>query len=88
MNSDHVKMVLDKQLSNILYCNNDSFPDERMMIEKAVDMLSKEKLRISNKNILIKLESILSCSTPPPPLEKDIIRSTLELIFNITSENT
>ncbi|EET2643528.1 biofilm development YmgB/AriR family protein (plasmid) [Escherichia coli] len=86
MNSDHVKMVLDKQLSNILYCNNDSFPDERMMIEKAVDMLSKEKLRISNKNILIKLESILSCSNSP--LEKDIIRSTLELIFNITSENT
>lgn len=86
MNSDHVKMVLDKQLSNILYCNNDSFPDERMMIEKAVDMLSKEKLRISNKNILIKLESILSCSNSP--LEKDIIRSTLELIFNITSKNT
>lgn len=86
MNSDHVKMLLDKQLSNILYCNNDSFPDERMMIEKAVDMLSKEKLRISNKNILIKLESILSCSNSP--LEKDIIRSTLELIFNITSENT
>ncbi|EEQ4813761.1 hypothetical protein HI353_004657 [Escherichia coli] len=57
-----------------------------MMIEKAVDMLSKEKLRISNKNILIKLESILSCSNSP--LEKDIIRSTLELIFNITSENT
>ncbi|WP_373569483.1 biofilm development regulator YmgB/AriR family protein [Escherichia coli] len=49
-------------------------------------MLSKEKLRISNKNILIKLESILSCSNSP--LEKDIIRSTLELIFNITSENT
>lgn len=64
MNSDHVKMVLDKQLSNILYCKNDIFPDERMMIEKAVDMLSKEKLRISSKNILIKLESILSCSNP------------------------